>query len=61
MSLHRCCCRVYQERCYDTKPLTPVSEIAKAAATEERALTIFDVGGNIGITASYFAEQVSGE
>ena len=50
--------RVYQERCYDTSPLTPVSKLASAAVSEGRQLKIFDVGGNIGITASYFAEQV---
>ena len=50
--------RIYEERCYDTKPLTPVKDMAAAAAKAGRPLTVVDVGGNIGVFARYAAEQV---
>lgn len=48
---------IYEERCYDTKPLTPVKDMAAAAAKAGRPLTVVDVGGNIGVFARYAAEQ----
>ena len=40
---------IYDERCYDSAPLTPLDALTAEAKKKGRDVVVFDVGGNIGV------------
>ena len=50
---------IYEDRCYDSTPLTPLKTLAADAKEAGRPVVVLDVGGNIGVFARYAAETVA--
>ena len=46
---------IYEDRCYDSTPLTPLKTLAADAKEAGRPVVVLDVGGNIGVFARIFA------